>query len=201
MLILPVVESLMVNEFHAQQYECNQYVPSYGSLGQNTAVCSAVGSVSGQSYVSGDAYINTAFGYYYSHKYRNIGIIFGFMIFLMVFYLGATELISAKKSKGEVLMFRRGHIPASLKEKAHDEESAEKHANGAELAKKESYVEASDIIQKQTAIFSWRNVCYDIKIKSEERRILDHVDGWVKPGTLTVSLFKYVVLTAAAKFV
>jgi len=28
-------------------------------------------------------------------------------------------------------------------------------------------------------------VCYDIKIKSETRRILDHVDGWVKPGTLT----------------
>jgi len=28
-------------------------------------------------------------------------------------------------------------------------------------------------------------VCYDIKIKGEPRRILDHVDGWVKPGTLT----------------
>lgn len=28
-------------------------------------------------------------------------------------------------------------------------------------------------------------MCYDIKIKSETRRILDHVDGWVKPGTLT----------------
>lgn len=26
---------------------------------------------------------------------------------------------------------------------------------------------------------------YDIKIKKEPRRILDHVDGWVKPGTLT----------------
>ena len=29
------------------------------------------------------------------------------------------------------------------------------------------------------------DVCYDVKIKSETRRILDHVDGWVKPGTLT----------------
>jgi ATP-binding cassette subfamily G (WHITE) protein 2 (PDR) len=26
---------------------------------------------------------------------------------------------------------------------------------------------------------------HSIKIKKEERRILDHVDGWVKPGTLT----------------
>jgi ATP-binding cassette, subfamily G (WHITE), member 2, PDR len=31
----------------------------------------------------------------------------------------------------------------------------------------------------------WHDVVYDIKIKSETRRILDHVDGWVKPGTLT----------------
>lgn len=28
-------------------------------------------------------------------------------------------------------------------------------------------------------------MCYDGKIKSEERRVLDHVDGLVKPGTLT----------------
>jgi ABC-type multidrug transport system ATPase subunit len=26
---------------------------------------------------------------------------------------------------------------------------------------------------------------HSIKIKGEPRRILDHVDGWVKPGTLT----------------
>jgi ABC-type multidrug transport system ATPase subunit len=28
-------------------------------------------------------------------------------------------------------------------------------------------------------------VCYDIKIKKKTRRLLDQVDGWVKPGTLT----------------
>ncbi|KAK4551973.1 Multidrug resistance protein [Recurvomyces mirabilis] len=178
-------ESLMINEFHGRNYACSMYVPAYGSLALGEQVCSAVGSQAGQNYVNGDVYINTAYQYYHSHKWRNVGIIIAFMIFLMAFYLGATELISAKKSKGEVLVFRRGHTPASLKEGAHDEETADDGANGAALAKKESYVEASDIIQKQTAVFSWRNVCYDIKIKKEDRRILDHVDGWVKPGTLT----------------
>jgi ABC-type multidrug transport system permease subunit/ABC-type multidrug transport system ATPase subunit len=28
-------------------------------------------------------------------------------------------------------------------------------------------------------------VCYEVKIKNETRQILDHVDGWVKPGSLT----------------
>ncbi len=45
--------------------------------------------------------------------------------------------------------------------------------------------EMSAIIQKQTAIFQWHDVCFDINIENEERRILDRVDGWIKPGTLT----------------
>ncbi|EHL02570.1 putative ABC transporter CDR4 [Glarea lozoyensis 74030] len=36
-----------------------------------------------------------------------------------------------------------------------------------------------------TSVFHWRDICYDIKIKKENRRILNHVDGWVKPGSLT----------------
>lgn len=180
-------ESLMVNEFHDRQFPCppDYYLPPYGDLSLDQKVCNAVGAKPGQSFVDGDVYINSAFQYYHSHKYWNIGIIFAFMIFLCATYLGATELISAKKSKGEVLVFRKGHTPVSLKERPDDEETADNQGRGAELTKKESYTEATDIIQKQTAIFSWRNVCYDIKIKSEERRILDHVDGWVKPGTLT----------------
>ncbi|KAK5110105.1 hypothetical protein LTR62_006239 [Meristemomyces frigidus] len=178
-------EALMINEFVGREYSCSTYVPAYGNLAQGQKVCSAVGAQAGQNFVSGTTYINTAYQYYAIHKWRNVGIVIVFIVGLMAFYLGATELISAKKSKGEVLVFQRGHIPKSLKEKSHDEETADDGTDGAALAKKESYVEASDIIQKQTAIFSWRNVCYDIKIKKEDRRILDHVDGWVKPGTLT----------------
>ena len=40
-------------------------------------------------------------------------------------------------------------------------------------------------ISESVATFHWRDVCYDINIKGENRRILNNVDGWVKPGTLT----------------
>ena len=33
------------------------------------------------------------------------------------------------------------------------------------------------IIQKQTAIFHWEDMCYDIKIKGEDRRILEAIAG------------------------
>ena len=37
----------------------------------------------------------------------------------------------------------------------------------------------------QKDIFTWRDITYDIEVKGEPRRLLDHVSGWVKPGTLT----------------
>ncbi|KAK1974493.1 ABC-2 type transporter-domain-containing protein [Colletotrichum cereale] len=41
-------------------------------------------------------------------------------------------------------------------------------------------------IDRQTAIFHWSNVCYEIKVKNnDKKRILDGIDGWCKPGTLT----------------
>lgn len=174
----------MINEFTNRQFDCASFVPSgpgYGG-GLDNRVCTTVGSVAGRRSVSGDAFINSQYGYYASHRWRNFGILIVFMIGLMCAYLAATEYISAKKSKGEVLVFPRGHLPAALKEKTSDIESADM---GSRAVTSQSHQNVSDVIQKQTAIFQWHNVCYDIKIKNEERRILDHVDGWVKPGTLT----------------
>lgn len=110
------------------------------------------------------------------------------MIALMAFgcavYLVATEYISAKKSKGEVLIFRRKHMPY-LKSKT-DEETNLDHRNGTDiLASEKINLQTLDGLQKQTSVFQWSDICYDIKVKKEARRLLDHVDGWVKPGTLT----------------
>jgi hypothetical protein len=63
-----------------------------------------------------------------------------------------------------------------------DEESG--NAGSTQLASGNGNNEVTDV-EEQTSVFHWRNVCYDVKIKGDTRRILDHVDGWVKPGTLT----------------
>ncbi|KAI4739562.1 hypothetical protein E4T50_09973 [Aureobasidium sp. EXF-12298] len=177
-------EALMINEFHDRDFPCSAPVPLYGTYDQGTQVCNVVGAVAGQNFVSGDAYINSSFQYYHSHKWRDFGIVIAFMVGLLFAYLGATELISAKKSKGEVLVFRRGHAPAALTKTSSDDIEA---AGAGKAVAEKQYNDANpaDIIQKQTAVFHWEDVCYDIKIKKEDRRILNHVDGWVKPGTLT----------------
>ena len=183
-------ESLMVNEFYDREFKClpNSFVPAggpYNNFPLENKICTEVGANPGSDVVQGTQYLARSFQYYASHKWRNLGIMFAFMIFFMFTHLIAAEYISESKSKGEVLLFRRGHTPVHQQpddvEKNHTSLATKKRkSSGAKRAKR-----ATGDIQRQEAVFHWQDVCYDIKIKGEQRRILDHVDGWVMPGSST----------------
>ena len=182
-------EALMINEFSGRQYACNQFVPGLDSPGYEDVslenrVCSTAGSVAGQRFVDGDTYIETQYNYSAGHKWRNVGIIIAFTVFNHIVYFIAIEYISAKKSKGEVLVFRRNHLPTAPS-KSGDVEASTSGPDVVVEKKLDSKSDHEGAIQASTSVFHWSNVCYDIKIKGEPRRILDNVDGWVKPGTLT----------------
>ncbi|KAH7121877.1 ABC-2 type transporter-domain-containing protein [Dactylonectria estremocensis] len=175
-------ESLMVNEFHNRNFTCSAYVPDYADASSNSVACDAVGAVAGLPYVNGDDYINSAYSYYHGHEWRNCGIIIAMIIFNHLVYFAASEYITAKKSKGEVLVFRRGFVPASSANKGDDVEkllSVPVPVSGGYASSSEGAISGS------TSVFHWSGVCYDLKIKGQPRRILDGIDGWVKPGTLT----------------
>lgn len=85
------------------------------------------------------------------------------------------------------MLFRRGHVP-TLKSKDDEEENLPNRPTTQIAVAEKGAKNIEDVpssIQKQTAIFHWDSVNYDIKIKGEPRRLLNEVDGWVKPGTLT----------------
>ncbi|KAK1754275.1 ABC-2 type transporter-domain-containing protein [Echria macrotheca] len=183
-------EALMVNEFHNRQFLCTSYVPSpqfpiYANVGSENKVCSAVGSIAGNDYVLGDDYVRSGFSYYNEHKWRDFGLVLVFLVGFLSFYMLAAENVAAKKSKGEVLVFRRGHKPASFKEQKGDAESGSAPGAGVLVNDGHSSDKEAGMLQKQTSVFHWNNVCYEVKIKGEPRQILNNVDGWVKPGTLT----------------
>ncbi|KAL9082534.1 MAG: hypothetical protein Q9165_008865 [Trypethelium subeluteriae] len=178
-------EALMVNEFHGRNFSCSTYIPDYAGASANNVACNAVGAVPGQPYVNGDHYINSAYSYYYSHRWRNVGIIIAMAAFNHLVYFIASEYVTAKKSKGEVLIFRRGFIPSSS---AKDGDDIEKSLPGPvpAVVNTKAYISKhQQSFRGSVSVFHWENVCYDMKIKKESRRILDHVDGWIKPGTLT----------------
>lgn len=116
---------------------------------------------------------------------------FGLMAFGCLGYLVATEYISAERSKGEVLLFRRNRMP-TLGSKNDEESHGDDRINANLLAREQAVPGgATAAIHQQTAAFHWDGVCYDIKVnKKEDRRLLDEVDGWVKPGTLTALMVR-----------
>ena len=185
-------ESLMVNEFHGRRFPCNEYLPmgpAYADIGTKNQVCTSVGAQPGEDFVDGDVYAYSQFKYEWGHRWRNFGIMIAFIIFFLFTYMIGAELVSEKKSKGEVLVYRRGHKPAAaaVAEKKHSDPEAAMANIGPVVTAERSRGNNKEaaMLQEQTSVFQWHDVCYDVKIKKENRRILDHVDGWVKPGTLT----------------
>jgi len=185
-------EALMVNEFHDREFTCTDFVPNplipgYENVGPASRTCSTIGSRPGAASVNGDAYVGSAFRYFWDNRWRDFGIILVFMAGFLVTYMVAAELVSAKKSKGEVLVFRRGHRPAAFKEHHKGDAEAGKRLSGpAVLAASAAAADKeTGLLQKQTSVFHWQDVSYEVKIKKETRRILDNIDGFIRPGTLT----------------
>lgn len=179
------LESVFLNEFVGRRFPCSGFVPAgpgYENVGSMERVCSTVGSVPGENFVQGETYLQVSFGFVNSHRWRNFGVLIAFLVLFMGLHLFATEYVASERSKGEVLVFTKSSMKKNGAKKAADIESGIPETNRQAGANDTANV--ADI-EKQTSIFHWKDVCYDVKIKTETRRILDHVDGWVKPGTLT----------------
>ncbi|KAH6871434.1 ABC-2 type transporter-domain-containing protein [Thelonectria olida] len=179
-------ESIMLNEFVGRHFSCKIYVPSgpgYDSVEPSHRVCMVPGSLAGEDSVDGSRYLQTSYGYVDSHRWRNFGIMIVFMIFFMILHLLTMEYVAGEQSKGEVLVFKRHAMKDRQRTRPADLESvspsSRKQRNG------DGNSDGVTGVEKQTSVFHWKDVCYDVEIKNEARRILDHVDGWVKPGTLT----------------
>ncbi|KLJ06286.1 ATPase [Blastomyces silverae] len=188
-------ESLMINEFHDRSFPCATFIPTgpgYEDFGDQFKICAGSGAVAGNPFIEGEAMLNTSYEYYAPNLWRNYGIICVFFVFFLALYIVASELVSAKPSKGEVLVYRRGKIPPELAQKRRNKSTGDPEVGDSAYEKQrfgqnrlEGRLEKVASIAQQTSIFHWENVCYEIKIKGEPRLLLDQVDGWVKPGALT----------------
>ncbi|OBT65135.1 hypothetical protein VE03_04737 [Pseudogymnoascus sp. 23342-1-I1] len=181
-------EAIMANEFHNRNFTCSTYVPFggfYDDVPPVNRACSAIGSILGETTVNGDVYLASAFGYHNSHKWRNVGIMTAFLVFFLVTYVWSAETVRAKKSQGEVLLFQRRKFEREIsKQQRTDTERGESSIPMQVIA--DQFAPREQLhLQKQTAIFHWSDITYDINVKGGRRRLLNMIDGWVKPGTLT----------------
>ena len=178
--------SVMSNEFNGRSFGCSSFIPSglsYENATLEQRACAVQGSRPGEGFVSGTAYVETAFQYKFSERWRNYGILVAITFALFVIHLVMSELVASERSKGEVLVFRRSKMKKMAKRQNTDEEAGGATAHeGEKLSRSNS---SNREVQEQVSIFHWEKVTYEVQIKGETRKILDDVDGYIKPGTLT----------------
>ncbi|KAI9167952.1 ABC multidrug transporter C [Paramyrothecium foliicola] len=190
-----VYESLMITELQNREFPCSSTVPAGPAYldqpGMTGKVCPVVGAEPGQPTVQGSAFLSLSYGYESGHLWRNFGILIVIMFVFCITHLVATEYTSAQKSKGEILLFQRGHktiqpqrLPDS--EKAQGLPEFAQDINKAyEDGKFESSPSAIPSFQIQSSLFHWSDLSYEVKTKNGPKKILNGINGWVKPGTMT----------------
>lgn len=184
----------MANEFTGRDFACSSFVPSglgYENIAPDQRACAVRGSVPGSNSVSGTDFIRTSFQYENANKWRNFGILLAMTIFLLALHLIMSEIVASERSKGEVLVFRHGKVHKA-KAKRHNKDEETGNAPGVDSGKYERSESSGYNVEKQTSVFHWEDVCYEIQIKGQPRTILDHVDGWIKPGTLTALMVRLI---------
>jgi ABC-type glutathione transport system ATPase component len=113
--------------------------------------------------------------------------VIAFWTFFLATYLLATGMNSSTSSTAEVLIFLRDHKTTPVGEATEHVGDTDGQPGLPVVCADPNKVHTREdgLVPLKKNVLNWCDVVYDIRIKGETRRLLDHVSGWVKPGTLT----------------
>lgn len=194
-------EAAMINEFQGRNFTCvgANLVPSgegYSTEGNDNFACTVAGSLTGQAYVGGTNYLKAALGYVPSHLWRNVGIIIGFWVFFVLGTAFAVERLKAAGSEKSYLLFSRGSSHKNLEHIGEDGPRDEEHGGASSqaigegstnggIATRTATKERAPKLEQANTIFTWQNLNYTVNVSDGKRQLLNQVQGYTKPGTLT----------------
>ena len=185
-------QALMGNEFKHKDIACvgNNLIPSGPAyLNASYSACSGIGGApKGATTLTGEQYLESL-SYSTTTVWRNFGIIWIWWILfvgLTVFFTGRWS--NTAKSGGSLLLPRElvkrkkallgGDPEARLGEKEILPMPTSESLDGSSTKSSEP-----ELI-RNTSVLTWKNLSYTVKTAGGERKLLDDVQGWVKPGML-----------------
>ncbi|MBW0485131.1 hypothetical protein O181_024846 [Austropuccinia psidii MF-1] len=174
--------ALMINEFKRLSFTCSglSIVPRGSNyptdVGPNQ-VCTTLGSQPGSQTIRGEDYIRTAFDFNTNHLWRNFVLVCAFAgLFLLLLFL-AVEGLARGSGKPSLTVFAK--------------ENAERKALNEKLQAQKADYRSGKKTQDLTGLiktkkpFTWEALTYDVQVPGGQKRLLDDIYGYVKPGTLT----------------
>ncbi|KAF8321131.1 putative ABC multidrug transporter [Clavulina sp. PMI_390] len=180
-------EAALTNDFHNVDFSCVQIIPSGGpySIAGGNFACAVKGAQPGQTFVNGDAYLNVAMNYHYSHLWRNVWINVVFWIVFVFLTAVAVGRLKAAGSEKSFLLFSRQAARNAGDAIPMDPEHGQLLAtfkSSAGQRGEEGTMKGQ--LQRTNTVFTWQNVNYTVPVKGGQRQLLNDVQGYARPGQL-----------------
>ena len=179
----------MAAEFHNVNFTCatGSIVPAgpnYTDVAYQT--CAYAGSQIGSTVVNGDDYLAAQFGFYYSHVWRNFGILCLFTITFIGLTCWLSEVMEWEVAGAGPIQYKTScHLLKRKNETCSDEENSPVPLD-AKLPRAESSMGPPEQPLSATeSTFTWSDLELDVQIGKETRKLLDNVCGYCRPGSLT----------------
>ncbi|KAK8023180.1 ATP-binding multidrug cassette transport protein [Apiospora marii] len=191
-------ESVISNEFSGKTIECapSQLVPQGPGIQPEYQGCATTGAAVNSRTVAGSDYIGASFGYTRSHLWRNFGVVIAFTVLYILVTVIATELFDFSGGGGGALVFKKSRRSKKQAQRLSAPNDEEKRAdNGVTSGNSSTETGSSpqtvneanedmEKLSKSDSIFTWRNVEYTVPYMGGERKLLNNVNGYAKPGIM-----------------
>jgi ATP-binding cassette subfamily G (WHITE) protein 2 (SNQ2) len=183
-------EAVEANEFADRTMQCapEQLVPQGPRIDPRYQGCALTGASPNSNTVSGSDYLSTSFEYSRSNLWRNFGVLIAFAVLYLLVTVIATETLSFAKSGGGALVFKKSkRAKKAVKEETSDEEkvtAGTSSGTSSDAAAAANEEEALDSISSSESVFTWKDVEYTVPYQGGERKILNKVNGYAKPGVM-----------------
>lgn len=179
----------MAAEFHNVNFTCapSSIVPAgsnYTDIAFQT--CAYAGSKIGSTVVNGDDYLATQFGFYYSHVWRNFGILCLFTIVFVGLTCWLSEVMEWELDSAGPIQYRASKKWFNRKKvQGSDEETIAVSTDPKAPPAESQGVKSEQTLAATESTFTWSDLELNVEIGKETRKLLDGVNGYCKPGTLT----------------
>ncbi|KAK7943645.1 ABC-2 type transporter-domain-containing protein [Apiospora aurea] len=191
-------ESVISNEFSGKTIECapSQLVPQGPGIQPEYQGCATTGANVNSRSVAGSDYIGASFGYTRANLWRNFGVVIAFTVIYILVTVAATELFDFSGGDGGALIFKKSRRSKKQAQRLSAPDDEEKRAeigtpsgtssteNGSSPQTVEEENEDMEKITKSDSIFTWRDVEYTVPYMGGERKLLNNVNGYAKPGIM-----------------
>ena len=182
-------EALMINEFKRLTLACGpEYtVPSNipgvveglpTTITSTQQVCTLPGATPGNDAVPGVDYAYAGFEYSTGHQWRNFGILIGFFVFFAILQIIAMEMLASNAANVQAIVVFAKENKDTKKRNAKLQERKEAVKSG------EANQDLEGLIDSKRP-FTWDGLNYTVKVPGGNLQLLNDVEGYVKPGTLT----------------